>query len=496
MSSNDTEREEGQEAAEEKPKLLLEVNVESPGACERHVTVTIPRADIDRYLSEAYDELVPKAEVPGFRPGRAPRKLVESRFKDQVTDQVKGSLIMDALGQVSDDHDFSAISEPDFDFDAVSIPDDGGLTFEFDIEVRPDFDVPEWKGLKLERPVREYSDKDVSDHLSKLLARYGKLVEREGAVEPDDALDVDITVTCDGDTITREENVRVRAKPVLSLRDATLGGFGDLIVGAHKGETRKTTAKISEGAEAEAMRGKEVDVAFHVKKISHIELPKLNQGFLEELGGFEDEDELRDVVRGELERQLRYSQQRRLREQITADLTQNANWELPPGLVKRQARRELERAVLELQSSGFSRDMIQAHENEIRQNSLRATETAIKEHFIFERIAEDEEIEATEADYEVEIQLIAEQSDEPARRVRARLEKRGQMDALRNQIIERKVVELICSEADFTDVPLKEQADDTFAVNVALAGHGDPDAIPEAKHGGDAENLREQVDHT
>ena len=140
------------------------------------MTVTISRDDIDRYLSEAFDELAPKAEVPGFRPGRAPRKLVESRFKEQVTDQVKGSLLMDSLAQVSDEHDFSAISEPDFDFDAVSIPDDGPLTFEFDIEVRPDFDVPEWKGLKLKRPVREYTDEDVDTHLQRLLARYGKLV--------------------------------------------------------------------------------------------------------------------------------------------------------------------------------------------------------------------------------------------------------------------------------------------------------------------------------
>ncbi len=100
-------------------------------------------------MKDAFNELAPKAEVPGFRPGRAPRKLVESRFKEQVSNQVKGSLLMDSLGQVSEEHEFSAISEPDFDFDAVALPEDGPFTFEFDIEVRPEFDVPQWKGLKL-----------------------------------------------------------------------------------------------------------------------------------------------------------------------------------------------------------------------------------------------------------------------------------------------------------------------------------------------------------
>ena len=73
------------------------------------------------------------------------------------TDQVKGSLLMDSMTQISEEHDFSAISEPDFDFDAIEIPDEGPLTFEFDLEVRPEFDMPKWKGLKLERLTREFT---------------------------------------------------------------------------------------------------------------------------------------------------------------------------------------------------------------------------------------------------------------------------------------------------------------------------------------------------
>ena len=71
----------------EKQPIQLEVQVESPQACLREVIVTIPQAEVQRYLKEAYDELVPEAQVPGFRSGRAPRKLVEKQFKDRVTDQ-------------------------------------------------------------------------------------------------------------------------------------------------------------------------------------------------------------------------------------------------------------------------------------------------------------------------------------------------------------------------------------------------------------------------
>ncbi|MFM9118218.1 MAG: trigger factor family protein, partial [Planctomycetota bacterium] len=78
--------------SEAKKRLGLDVNVENVSACERHVTVTIARDDVDRYLKKTLSDLRGKAEIPGFRPGRAPRKLVESRFKDQVRDQVKSSL--------------------------------------------------------------------------------------------------------------------------------------------------------------------------------------------------------------------------------------------------------------------------------------------------------------------------------------------------------------------------------------------------------------------
>lgn len=491
MSSDDILLGRDQESAadEEKPKLSLDVNVESPGACQRHVVVTIPREDIDRYLSEAFDELAPKAEVPGFRPGRAPRKLVEARFKDQIAERVKGSLLTDALTQLGEEHEFSAIGEPDLDMEAVTIPDDGPLTFEFDIEVRPDFDVPQWKGLKLRRTVRDHSDEEVEAYLRKLLAKRGRMVDREGPVEPNDILDVRIQVTADGKEVLTSDKVSLRALPTLSLRDATIDNFDELIVGARKGESRTTKVTVGPGAENADMRGKEVDVTFTVQRVRYVELPQVTDDFLDEIGGFEDEGDLRDAIRKELDQQLRYTQTRELREQITEALTQQADWELPPELLRRQANRELDRVVLELRSSGFSEEDIRAYSNRIRQNSVKATDRSLKEHFIFERIAEEEGIDATEADYEQQIQQLARQGGESPRRVRARLEKRGQMDALRNQIIENKVVNLICSEAQLEDVPAKDEEKEVFPLDLALSGRGETSDIPEAKHGGEVESL-------
>ena len=109
--------------------------------------------------------------------------------------------------------------------------------------------------------------------LNKLLLRYGKHVDREGPVQPGDTVDVSIVVTDAGEEVHREESVRVEAVSNLSLRDTTIKDFDKLIVGATKGEARMGKAKISDGAENEAMRGKELDFAITVKSISHVEFP-------------------------------------------------------------------------------------------------------------------------------------------------------------------------------------------------------------------------------
>ena len=178
---------------------------------------------------------------------------------------------------------------------------------------------------------------------------------------------------------------------------------------------------------------------------------------------------------------MNYHQRQRAREQIASALTVSATWELPPDLLKRQSERELSRAVLELQRSGFSDAQIRAYENDLRQNSLRVTAKALKEHFILERIAEEENIEEVPEDYDHEIELLAEQSGETPRRVRARLEKAGRMDVLRNQIIERKVIDRILEFAKFRDVPWQPEGAEVEAVDRA-AGGGEPQGdIPEVK---------------
>ncbi len=473
---------ENEQGAEEESKPLnLEVKIASPSACERHVTVTVAREDIERYLNDAYSELMPSASVPGFRIGRAPRKLVENKFRKEIGEQIKGSLLLDSLSQISEEQKFTAISEPDLKLDTIEVPDDGPMTFEFDIEVRPEFEMPKWKGAKLERPVREFTPTDVEQHLEKMLTRFGQLVPFEGAAGEGDFLTVNLTSSHDGQQLEKDEERVLRIRPTLSFRDGEIKDFGKLMAGVTAGETRAAEVELTQDAPNEELRGKKVQVEFEVLEVKKLKLPELTEDFLAEMGSYKTEGDLKDAIKENLQRQLEYDQQQKVRTQISALLTQSADWDLPPGLLKRQSARELERTVMELRRAGFSEAEIRARENMLRQNSAAGTARSLKEHFILERIAEEENIEAEEGDFEKEIFLIAMQSGESPRRVRAQIEKRGLMDVLQNQIVERKVLELVQANAKFTDKPYEPEKLDAEALHLAAGGGEAAASIPEAK---------------
>ena len=147
VSVSDESHEQGPDGDAEKPKRKLEigVNITDVGPCKKHLKITIPRDEIDRQYEESLETLRKEAVVPGFRMGRAPRQLVVKRFRKQVSDQVKSSLLMSSLEQIDQDYKLEPITQPQLDVDAIEIPDKGPMNFEMDIEVRPQFEVPKYK---------------------------------------------------------------------------------------------------------------------------------------------------------------------------------------------------------------------------------------------------------------------------------------------------------------------------------------------------------------
>lgn len=448
-------------APEAADKLTQEVEISDAGPCKKHVKVTVDRAAIDARMNEKFSTLVlnTPAQIDGFRPGKAPRKIIEKRFGKEVASEVKTEVLMASLEQLAEQDKLSPLSPPELDPNAVVIPETGPLVYEFDIEVRPEFNLPDYKGLKIRRPVQTFTDTDVEKESRRMLEPYGQIVPKEGPVADDDVVVADVTITRDGQELNKISEVRVKVEDRLALSDGVVEGFAEKMRGAVPGDSRTVDVTLGQSV-AESLRGVNVQAAFAVKDVKTVRLPELTPELLEEFG-VRTPDAFSELVRTRLDRILDYAQRQAARQQVFEQLAAAADWDLPRDLLIRQARKTMSRKVMEMRSAGMTEEQIAGRQRVLEMDAIKSTAAALKEHFVLQKIAEVEKIEIEDSDIDEEIDAIADRTNESPRKVRARLEKDDLIEPLATELLERKALDLVLSSAVYEDVPL--QANDATA---------------------------------
>ncbi len=471
--------EEGQEE-EAKRKLEIDVLIQDVGPCKKHLKVTVPRSEIERQFEDSLGRFQRDSQVPGFRPGRAPRQLVIKRFRKEVGDQVKSALLMASLEQIDEDYKLNPITQPKLDVEAISLPDDGPMTFEMEVEVRPEFQVAEYKGLKVKRPVKAIREQDVEAQFSRFLERYAQIVPKlEGAARIGDYLTADLTFfKPDGNVLSEVKETEFRLQPELRFQDGHVPEIGAALEGVKPGETREIEAKLGSSVADPSLRGQTVKVKVLVHDLKQLRLPEVNPEFLESIG-FDSLEELREAVREALQRRNESQQKQAVRRQILDALMAETPFDLPPDLVSRQEKSTVSRLIMELRQQGFSDSDIRAREAEIRANAHEMTLRSLKEFFILAKIAEAEGIKVEEEDLEMEIEKMAARTDESVRRIRARVEKEGLGDALATQILERKTLDHILNSVEIEDVPLDEPETAVETLDQTASPGGEPEPSAE-----------------
>jgi len=464
-------------AEEPKRKLDLDVQISDVGPCKKHLKVAIARSEIDHQFDKSLGEMKKDAAVPGFRPGRAPRQLIERRFRKQVSEQVKSNLLMACLEQLDADYELNPITPPALDIAAIELPDDGPMRFEMDLEVRPDFPLPAYKALTVRRPVKAIDDADVDVQMTRFLERYAQLVPKlEGGAEIGDFITADLRFHREGVTYNEVKETQFRLQPELRFQDGSVPDVGTALAGVRPGESREAGALIGSGSADPGLRGQTIQVTFAVQDLKQLRLPEVNTSFLNSIG-FDSEADLRQALREILERRRQSQQREAVRREILDKLLAETPFALPADLVARQEKSTIQRLVMTLRKEGLSDNDIRAREAQIRANAHESTLRSLKEFFLLARIAEEEGIKVEDDDLNMEIEAIAARTDESPRRVRARIEKENMGDALAAEILERKALDRIFDYVKFEEVPLVEQQDvETLDQTATTASASDEEA--------------------
>jgi len=468
-------------------RMTLSVDIKDAGACRRHISVSVSEADIRTIRGDALRELSGKAQVPGFRIGKVPLSLLEKRFRSEIASDIKQKVLLASLEQISEDFNIEPIGEPRLNVENLEIPATGDFHYEFDVEVRPEFDLPDFSSITIKRPTGEPTPEDLKNYLTNLLNSRAQVVSTDEPAAEGDHLVCDMAFTWQGNVIREVSGESVRLLSTLNFQDAVLDNFSDLMAGVKVGETRETTLQISLQSPVVEMRGETVNVSIRVQDVANNIVPEMNVGFLEQLG-FTTEEEFTNLVRDTVERQLTFQQRQVTRDQLLESITASADWDLPEGLVRQQTDNALRREMLEMTQAGFTQLQIRNRENEIRQNSLESTRAALKQHFILDKIATAENIEATEAEIDYELIMMSYQRGEPVRRIRARLVKSGMIENLYAQLRERKTVDFLLEKVSFDDVPHEAlPLESAASTRFAICGNMTPTLIDDGAEVGDSE---------
>jgi trigger factor len=451
------------EGAEKPAKLSQAVEMKDIGPCKKHIKVTVERDAIDKRLDEKYSELVSDANVAGFRPGKAPRKIIEKRFHKDVVDQVKAEIMMQSLEQLGEENDVAPLSPPNIDPTKIDLPEQGPLVYEFEVEVRPTFDLPDYKGLNLKRPIHTFTEAEIEEQEHRIVAPHGQVVPKpEGDAKIGDYLVADVVFKDDDQTISELKETTLRVEKILAFNDGFIRNFADQVKGAKAGQTKTAEVNLLKSSARPELADKKVKAEVQVKEVKTVRLPELTHELMHEFGVHSPE-QLRERIRVALDRRLEYQQRQSARQQVLQHIAAAASWDLPQDLLARQARAALGRRVMEMRAGGMSDEEIQGRLRVMQQDVLNSTALALKEHFVLQKIAETEKIDVSEDDINDEIERIAYENNESPRRIRARLEKEDLLESLAIELIERKVLDLIFESAQYEDEQIDNPVDNSYA---------------------------------
>jgi trigger factor len=372
------------EQSQQEQEFQYSIKVEDAGPATKKVTIEIPRERIDQKMTEQFKELRQQAAIPGFRPGHAPQKLIEKRFSNDVKEQVRRTLISESYEQAVEKNSLQVIGEPQFDNpDEIKLPESGGLSYSFQVEVQPDFKLPELNGIKVRKPKVNVTDENVDQAMQNLREQQGTLVPVEDrGIEAKDHVIADVHIKLDGNEIGHQHDAQIVARPG-RISGIDVPDLDKQLEGAKSGETRTVKVHVPETFASEQIRGKDIEIEIAVKDIKKLELAEITPEFLADLG-FANEQELRDALREQMVERIDFDIKTAMREQVYQYLYENTPIDLPAKLSDRQEARVVQRRAVDLLMKGVQQEQIVANVEKLKTGAKEEAMRELKLFFILE----------------------------------------------------------------------------------------------------------------
>jgi trigger factor len=445
------------------------------------LSITVEAERVADAVEVAARKLASEVKVPGFRPGRVPRRVLESRLgKDTLLQEAARQALPAYYTEAVQVEELAVVSPPEFDVETFT--DTEGADFTATVEVRPDFDVPDHSAVQVAHPEWEVTDEEVTEQLDMLRERFAQLEAVDRPAEVGDYLTVTIEGLRDGERLDEASGEDLLYQ--LSDPEESDSELDRALVGAEAGQTVEFRDTLGEDY-GEELAGVEVDFTVEVKEVKGKTLPEVDDDFALTATEFDTAEELMTELRSQMAAHKRMSARVELRGKVVEAVAGLVEVPLPQSMVQDEVRFRLSRLSQQAEQYGMSLDqyvqMAGTSADELFANLEEQARKTVKAQLVVDKVGQAVDIEVTGDDLGVEISRQAQRLDRDPEELAAFMTHPDRINALVSDAFRRKTIDHLCESVQVLSAPPDGEEDVVTDGGDAVEGHDAAAALAAAE---------------
>ncbi|HEX9163423.1 MAG TPA: trigger factor [Thermoanaerobaculia bacterium] len=417
------------------------LNYEDISAIKKSVEVEIPADRVSNEAERVTNEFSRHAKLPGFRPGKIPANVIRSRFAKEIQEEVISRLLPLSFREAIKDKGVEPVGDPELEHVDAYV-EGAPVKFKANFEVKPQFELAEYRGIEVDEPKVEVTDADVDNMIERLreqASAYRPITDR-GLEDGDIAL-IDIASTGEG------INPEPKTGHFKIGEETPLPELHEALRGKMPGDTATVTKDYPEDATTEEFRGKNVRHDVTVKEIRIQEKPEINDEFAKSVGGWETVAQMREAISNDIRRHRDLEVFRGKRDQIGEYLVEHHHFDVPDTLVEEEIGRSLQNYARYLASQGIDLEKADLDWRRIGEDFRPEAIKRVKRSLILEAVARKEGITVSDVEVDAEIRRASTEQGREFADVKHHLKHDGGYEALRVSLAQEKAIDMLIREA-------------------------------------------------
>jgi trigger factor len=426
----------------------MKVEVEKQPGSVSKLQIELPPDEVAKEWDAIANSFARFAKIPGYRPGKAPRAVIDKRFRKEIQDELTKKLVSKSYHEAVEREQLRVASLTNIE--DVQFGEDKSMRFRATVVTAPDFELPDYKHIPAQVPDTKVSDAEVDESLERLRDQSADFVDvPERGLEMNDFAVLDFEGSVESKPISEivpqaSKNLQGGKKFWLHLAaDNFLPKFCEQLIGQKPGETRLVIVHFPDDFPVKELAGKKADYAVTLREIKEKVLPALDDAFAAKMLSGKTLADLRQAIKHDIEHAKQHDMERAKESQIVKYLHEQVQFELPPALLQNETRRALAELVQRNRDRGVTDEMLKEKEKELIDGAASLATHRLKTNFILHRIAEREKIQVTKEDVDLRVKQEAARYEISPEKMRKELQQRDALDDIAEQILLGKTLDFL-----------------------------------------------------